>query len=242
MTKPTALTPAVVAAQMADQTREWYALTNINGEAVLRIYEPIDDWCGLSASQLAEDLDKIDAEQIRVEINSPGGNVFDGIAIYNALRAHPARVTTRVDGLAASIASVIFQAGDERQIMTGAQVMIHNAWTVAVGDSAELHKTADLLEKQNVNIADIYTERSGSDLEASDWLDLMSDETWMTAAEAVEYGLADTILSSEPEPEADNTTAQAKTSGASPKATGPDPVVSLALLELSSPVTPKEGT
>ena len=109
------------------QREAGYTIQNAAGEeAVVRIYDEIW-WLGVNAQDLTRELDAITAPSIRVEINSPGGDVFDGIAIYNALRNHPAHVTTRVDGLAASIASVIAQAGDKRLIQPAAQLMIHNA-------------------------------------------------------------------------------------------------------------------
>ena len=174
-------------------TREaGYTIQNAAGdEAVVRIYDEIW-WLGVNAQDLARDLDAITAPEIRVEINSPGGDVFDGIAIYNALRVHPARITTRVDGIAASIASVIAQAGDHRVMVASSQMMIHNAWGLAIGDHQDHSEMAELLKMQDGIIADIYASRSGGDIEG--FRDLMGAETWLTAENAVELGLADEVL------------------------------------------------
>lgn len=168
-----------------------YTIVNAADEAVVRIYDEIW-WLGVNAQDLARDLDAITAPSIRVEINSPGGDVWDGIAIYNALRNHPARVTTRVDGIAASIASVIAQAGDTRIMVTGSQMMIHNAWGMTVGDRTDHTDMAAVLEQQDEVIASIYASRSG--LPAEGFRALMDAETWMTADAAVDAGLADEVL------------------------------------------------
>lgn len=169
-----------------------YSIRNAAGdEAVIRIYDEI--WfLGVNAQDFANDLDSVTAPRIRVEINSPGGDVWDGIAIYNALRAHPAHVTTRVDGIAASIASVIAQAGDLRVMLGGSQMMIHNAWGLTVGNHADHEDMASVLAHQDGIIAGIYASRSGGD--ADHFRTLMEAETWLTAAAAVEAGLADEVI------------------------------------------------
>lgn len=169
-----------------------YTIQNAAGdEAVVRIYDEI--WSlGVNALDLSADLDGITAPVIRVEINSPGGNVFDGIAIYNALRTHPAKIVTRVDGIAASIASVIAQAGDHRIMVDSSQMMIHNAWGMVVGNKTDLEDMASILEQQDAVIAGIYA--ANSDKDADHFLGLMNAETWLTAERAVEEGLADEVL------------------------------------------------
>ncbi len=169
-----------------------YTIQNATGaEAIVRIYDEI--WqLGVNALDLTADLDTITAPSIRVEINSPGGDVFDGIAIYNALRTHPAHVTTRVDGLAASIASVIAQAGDHRVMVDSSQMMIHNAWGLTVGNQSDHEEMAALLAQQDEVIAGIYATNAGKD--AAHFLDLMNAETWLTAERAVAEGLADEVL------------------------------------------------
>jgi len=169
-----------------------YTIQNAAGdEAVVRIYDEIW-WLGVNAMDLTAELDQITAPNIRVEINSPGGDVWDGIAIYNALRLHPANVTTRVDGMAASIASVIAQAGDRRIMVASSQMMIHNAWGMTVGDHGDHADMADILKVQDEVIAQAYASRSGKT--AEHFRALMEAETWMTAQDAVDQGLADEVL------------------------------------------------
>lgn len=171
----------------------WYDIRNSDGPvAVLRIYDEIHWLWGVSAEQFAEDLDAVTADEIRVEINSPGGDVFDGIAIFNALRSHPAKITTRVDGIAASIASVIAQAGDERVMLSGSQMMVHEAWGLAIGPASDMREMADMLDRQCDVIAGIYAERAQG--EVDHFRQLMTDETWLTADEAVTEGLADAVV------------------------------------------------
>lgn len=174
------------------RTSPWYSILNADDDvAVVRIYEEV--WLlGVNADEFASDLDDITADEIRVEINSPGGDVFDGIAIYNTLRSHPARITTRVDGIAASIASVIAQAGDHRVMLTGSQMMLHEAWGAAIGPAEELREFADVLDKQSDVIASIYAGRSGRP--QGRFRRLMDDETWLNADETLREGLADEVL------------------------------------------------
>lgn len=176
---------------MAPRSGSWYSITNLTeATAELYLYDEIS-FFGVTADQFRRDLDAIHASEVVVRLNSPGGDVFDGIAIYNALRAHPARITTRVDSLAASIASVIAQAGDVREMMPRGQMMIHEASGVMLGNAEEMLSFAELLDKQSALIADIYAERSGGD--AAKFRDLMKAETWLSDQEAVDLGLADQI-------------------------------------------------
>lgn len=175
--------------------QKWYEIRAEADTATVRIYDEIGYW-GVTADQFARDVAAITTDKIEVQINSPGGDVFDGLAIYNTLRMHPAHVTTRVDGLAASAASIISQAGDHRVIVESAQLMIHEAWGVAVGPASELRDFADLLEQQNKVLAGIYASRSGGDVDV--FLGLMSDETWLTDQAAVDLGLADEVFVPEP--------------------------------------------
>lgn len=169
----------------------WYEIKAEGGRAVVRLYSEIG-YFGVTAQDFVNELSQLTASEIEVQINSPGGDVFDGIAIYNALRAHSARVVTRVDGLAASAASLIVQAGDHRIMMSSAQLMIHEAWGVAIGPAADMRDFADLLDKQNDVLAGVYATRSGGDVEAL--RALMAAETWMTDQEAVDAGLADEVF------------------------------------------------
>jgi ATP-dependent Clp protease, protease subunit len=162
--------------------------------AEIWIYEDIGSgWFGgLSAKQFADDLKRLGAlDEIILRLNSPGGDVFDGIAIYNTLKANPARVVVYIDGLAASIASVIAMAGDEIHIADNAMMMIHPAWGLAIGNSEEMRKTADMLDKVDASIVATYVKRTG--MEEEKVKALMADETWMTAREALDYGFVDDI-------------------------------------------------
>lgn len=174
----------------------WYEIRNQaddgeDGPASVLIYDEIGGSLGVSAEQFAQDIAEIDAPEIRVRINSPGGSVFDGIAIYNALNHHPARIVVYVDALAASIASVIAMAGDEIVMMPGSQMMIHDASAMEQGSAADMGKMATFLDRQSDNVADIYRLRAGGDV--GKWRDLMLAETWMFAREAVDLGLADRV-------------------------------------------------
>jgi ATP-dependent Clp endopeptidase proteolytic subunit ClpP len=134
-------------------------------------------------------------ESVEVEINSPGGSVFEGQRIYNALRGMSERgvaVTTTVNGLAASMGSVILMAGDKKQMTHGSRIMIHEASTIAWGDARTMRKQADLLEGISSEIAGIYADRTGGDEKKI--RNLMFAETWMTADEAKENGFVDTVL------------------------------------------------
>lgn len=179
---------APTAAVCAD---EGLTLLNADGDVpVLRIYDEIS-WYGVTALDVIAELDKITEPAVRVELNSPGGDVFDGIAIHNALRAHQAVVTVRVDGIAASIASVIAQAGDVRIMQPAAQMMIHNAWGLVVGDHNDHSEMAELLAQQDQVIAGIYAARSGRPVD--EFTALMEAETWLTDQAAVDAGLADQV-------------------------------------------------
>ena len=149
---------------------------------------------GTTAADFMSELSEIKTACIVVHISSQGGNVFDGIAIYNALRTHSSPVTTKVDALAASIASVIAQAGDTRLMLTGSQMMIHEAHGLALGNADDMRDLADLLDKQTDNIAGIYAERSGGTGKKAHFLSLMKAETWMSPTEAVSEGLADEVI------------------------------------------------
>jgi len=195
-----------------DGTQGWYRITNAmsegGGDPCLYIYGDIGSW-GISAGQCVQELSALDAPVIDVYINSPGGEVFDGLAIYNALRSHPAKIMVRVDALAASIASVIAMAGDRVIMSPGSQMMIHDANGVACGEPDELRKYADFLDAQSDNIASIYAERAGGTMKQ--WRKLMQAETWYFADEAVTAGLADEVA----QPARQDTTAEQQALAAS---------------------------
>jgi ATP-dependent protease ClpP protease subunit len=145
---------------------------------------------GVSAKDFSAQLAGVRGA-LEVHINSAGGDVFDGISIGNAIRGHKGVVTTVVDGLAASIASVIAQAGHERVVQPGSMLMIHDAFGGCVGDAAEMAKMAETLGQVSDNLAGIYATRAGGTQES--WRAAMKDETWYTADEAVAAGLADRV-------------------------------------------------
>lgn len=155
------------------------------------LYDQIGAWFGIDAQQFTKDLQAVTAPTINLHVNSPGGDVFDGTAIYNALQQHPSKVVTYVDGVAASIASIIALAGDEVVMGEGAYFMIHNAWGLAIGNAAELRQTADVLEKISGQLAGIYARQTGMSL--ADAQTAMDAETWYTAQEAVDAGFATSV-------------------------------------------------
>jgi HK97 family phage prohead protease len=163
--------------------------------ATVFIYEEIGGSMGVSAKKFAADLAALDVEQIKVRINSPGGSVFDSIAIYNALNHHPARIMVYVDSLAASGASVIAMAGDEIVMMPGSQMMIHDASMVQEGQASDMGAAQVFLDRQSANVAEIYAAARGG--EPTAWRELMLAETWAFAREAVQMGLADSVLAVE---------------------------------------------
>lgn len=142
-----------------------------------------------SATSFRDALKELgDVSTINLSINSGGGSVFDGIAIYNMLKSHKATVNVYVEGLAASIASVIAMAGDTITMRSGSMMMVHMPWTLSQGNAEEMRKTADTLEKTGDSIVDIYSERTG--IPSDDIRNIMNDETWLSAEEAVEQGWA----------------------------------------------------
>ena len=135
-----------------------------------------------------------DVKTINLHINSPGGSVFEGIAIYNMLKQNSAHINVYVDGLAASIASVIAMSGDAIFMPSNSMLMIHNPWTMAVGNASELRKQADDLDKITESSIQTYLNQAGDKLDEETLRQLMDDETWLTAKEAVDYGLATEVI------------------------------------------------
>lgn len=174
---------------------EWYEIKSKSDKAEIWIYEMIgeDFWSGggVTAKNFQEDLTKIKSKQIDLHINSPGGDVFDGMAIYNLIRQHPANVTTYIDGLAASIASVIALAGDEIYMAENALMMVHNPYGMAAGEASDMRKMADRLDVVRGSIAKTYTSRTGKKEE--EITPLMDSETWMTADDAMDLGFIDEV-------------------------------------------------
>jgi ATP-dependent Clp endopeptidase proteolytic subunit ClpP len=145
-----------------------------------------------SAEHFKQELEKHkNVKQINVYINSLGGSVMEGVSIYNQLRRHPANVTAYVDGFACSIASVIAMAADKVVMPKNAVMMIHNAWTWAVGNAKELRKAADDLDVLNEASRQAYLSKAGDKLPEDKLIEMLDNETYLTAEQCMEYGLAD---------------------------------------------------
>lgn len=162
-------------------------------DATLYIYDVIDAWWGIAAIDVAKAIADIAASTtLHVRINSPGGDVFEGQAIATAIRNHPGKTIAHIDGLAASAATFISAAADEVEISEGAFYMIHNGWTLAMGDKQVMLDTADLLAKVDGSIVAAYATRTGADVaQITTWMDA---ETWFTAQEAVDHGFANRLM------------------------------------------------
>jgi ATP-dependent Clp protease protease subunit len=174
--------------------RSWFtALAGADGAAEIDIYDEIGMW-GVTALDFNRDLRAMgQVSAINLRINSPGGEVFDGIAIYNILRRHKARVTVTVDGIAASIASLIAMAADDLVMPENSMMMIHDPSGVVIGTSKDMRELSDALDKVKSSMISAYTQKSN--LSADEISQIMSDETWLTAQEAVDLGLADRVES-----------------------------------------------
>lgn len=174
------------------ESPQWYRIEN-QADAdttLIYIYDAIGYW-EVTASTFVQELSTVETPAIELHINSPGGDAFDAIAIYNALRNHDATVDVRIDGLAASAASFIAMAGDSILIERNAQMMIHDALGLVIGNAGDMREMAELLDKMSDNIASIYQGRAGGLTKS--WRTRMQAETWYSAAEAVSAGLADTL-------------------------------------------------
>ena len=165
---------------------------------VITIFDTIgEDWWtgeGVTAKSIARQLKAIGGD-VEVQINSPGGDVFEGFAIYNILREHPYNVHVKVIGMAASAASVIAMAGDTIAVGASAFIMIHNCWVLAVGNRHDMRETADFLEPFDAALRDLYAARTGQKPEdVARWLDA---ETYMNGNEAIQRGFADELLAAD---------------------------------------------
>jgi ATP-dependent Clp protease protease subunit len=177
--------------------RRWFSMKSdkAKNEAEISIFDEIGIW-GVSVSDFKKEFDAIKgAKAITLYINSPGGSVFDGMAIYNILAGVKDKITAKVLGLAASVASIIALAGKRLVMSEGTYLMIHDPWALAVGTGAEMRKTADLLDSIGSGMADIYTARSNHTRE--EIVSLMAAETWLSAEEAVAAGFADEVVEAE---------------------------------------------
>lgn len=161
-----------------------------DGPTKLYIYSDIGGWFGVWPEEIVAALAGIKGD-VELHLHSPGGDAFDGVAIYNALRDHPGKILGQVDGMAASAASIIAMACDQLTMKLGSQMMIHDAWGISVGPEADMIKTAQFLGKVSQATAEIYAARAGGSV--AEWRQAMRDESWYTGSEAVEAKLADKV-------------------------------------------------
>ena len=204
--------------------RTWYNFKQTDTDpAVLSIFDDIGAF-GVSAKSFLNDLASAQGDSVRVEINSPGGDVFAGLAIYNGLRNSGKKVNVRVLGLAASAASLVAMAGDTIEMPENSFMMVHNPWGFAMGGASDMRDTADMLDKLGASLASTYAKRTGKSTE--EITALLDAETWMSAAEAVEAGFATSVISEVPVKAAfdlDRLPENVRAAYASAKATAPAP-------------------
>ncbi|MEK5498591.1 head maturation protease, ClpP-related [Bacillus sp. FSL M8-0077] len=147
-----------------------------------------------TATTFKEDLEAMgDLQTLNIYINSPGGSVFEGNSIYNIIKRHKAHVNVHIDGVAASIASVIAMAGDTIFMPKNAMMMIHNPWVMTAGNASELRKQADDMDRIRESLVEAYLSKANGKIERSNLIELLDAETWLTATECVAYGLADVV-------------------------------------------------
>lgn len=170
------------------------AIDNTTGELTLYGEISNETWYGdeVTPKEFKAGLDSLgDIEMLNVYINSPGGDVFAGQTIYSILKRHKAHKNIYVDGLAASIASVIAMAGSTIFMPKNSMMMIHNPWTIGVGNASDFRKLAEDLDKIRESLISAYEDRSA--LMRDEIIDIMDKETWLTASECMEYGFCDVV-------------------------------------------------
>ena len=181
---------------MSKTPTKYYQLVNNDTSADLYIFGDICAWAWpeigeQSGVTIVNQLKELDVDTINVHINSYGGDVAEGLAIHNVLREHKAQIVTICDGFACSAASVVFMAGDRRVMQPASLLMIHNAWTVAMGNAAQLRKTADDIE--TITQASVEAYKKVATISEEEIKALMDAETWILPKDAVEYGFATEI-------------------------------------------------
>lgn len=171
----------------------WYNIRaeKEEGPVDVSIHEEIGLW-GVTAREFIFDLARAEGRDINLTLHTPGGDVLDGTAIYNALRKHEGKVSITIDSYAASMGSVIALAGDETRIVDNGYVFVHNPWTLSVGDAEDMERAGKDLRKMEQNLVNIYVERTG--LDEAEVRELMDSETWLTAEEAVDKGFASEVV------------------------------------------------
>jgi len=184
--------------ERGESMRKYWQLEVKGAEASIFIYGDIvsEPWkwyeSDVTSYDLVKEIEGLDVDVIHCYINSYGGEVAEGLAIYNALKRHKAKVKTYCDGFACSAASVVFMAGDERIMSASSMLMIHNAWMWAAGDANELRKQADDLEKINEASNNAYLEHINISKEQLQ--EMLDKETWLTAQEALDMGFCTTVV------------------------------------------------
>lgn len=173
---------------------DWYEVKAQTGDAVEVFVFDVIGWPFTDVSGLIRSMALEKDKPILARINSPGGDVFDGMSLFNAFANHPGGVTVRIEGLAASMASIVAMGGRKVEAYQNTMLMVHNAWTVAGGDYNLMREVADLTEKISGQMLEIYTGKTKSG--KKDMKQMMDDETWLTAKEASEKGFIDTVLTS----------------------------------------------
>lgn len=178
-------------------SNKWYRMETDSNDDVTEVflYDGIGGWFGVEASYFVKELSQVTSNNIVLRVNSPGGDVYDALAIMNALKRHKAKITATVDGIAASAASFILMAADDVIMGKGSEIMIHDALIMAMGNAADMRAEADFLDRISNTIASVYTDRAGGTTE--EWRERMVAETWYTAEEAVNAGLADSVVGAE---------------------------------------------
>ncbi len=190
----------------ADVLDRWRPLAaEADDPATISVYDVIGEgwWTGegVTAKRVAGILRSVGKNPVTVNVNSPGGDMFEGLAIYNLLREHPAEVTVRVMGMAASAASIIAMAGDKIEMGLGSFLMIHNSWGVVVGNQDDMRDAAATFAEFDAAMSDIYAARTGG--KVADIAKMMAAETWMRADAAIEAGFADATFDAPEYDEAD---------------------------------------
>lgn len=206
-----AFTKPEVFEKWADEVSQLRASGEGQGN-IIEMYDNIGyDWWtdgGITAKSVSDQLRRMRGQDVEIRINSPGGDMFEGIAIYNVLREHDGEILVKIMGMAASAASIIAMAGDTIKIGAASFIMIHNCWVIALGNRHELRETADWLAPFDQAMADVYAARTNQDVQ--DIVKWMDSETYMSGTTAIERGFADELLASESVMEDDEARAQAK--------------------------------
>jgi ATP-dependent Clp endopeptidase proteolytic subunit ClpP len=171
---------------------DWFEIKAQSDEATEILIYDVIGWPFSDAMELVRTLSAMGGKDMLVRINSPGGDVYDGMAIFNALQTYPGKVTTRIEGLAASMAGIIALAGKNVQAYKNAMLMIHEPWSIVAGSQFELREAADVLGKISSNMADVYA--GASNVGKREIKEMMKNETWFNAEEAKNKGFIDTII------------------------------------------------